>query len=61
MFFGFQIFGLVYIASSEAGIIQATIPIFTMIFSIIFLKERPSILQKLSILLSVAGVVYIFL
>ncbi|MCS4517198.1 hypothetical protein JTS93_18350 [Clostridium botulinum] len=32
MFFGFQIFGLVYIASSEAGIIQATIPIFTMIF-----------------------------
>ncbi|EQB3099488.1 DMT family transporter [Clostridium botulinum] len=60
MFFGFQIFGLVYIASSEAGIIQATIPIFTMIFSIIFLKERPSILQKLSILLSVAGVVYIF-
>ncbi|MBY6899060.1 DMT family transporter [Clostridium botulinum] len=60
MFFGFQIFGLVYIASSEAGIIQATIPIFTMIFSIIFLKEHPSILQKLSILLSVAGVVYIF-
>ncbi|APC79639.1 TPA: DMT family transporter [Clostridium botulinum] len=60
MFFGFQIFGLVYIASSEAGIIQATIPIFTMIFSVIFLKERPSVLQKLSILLSVAGVVYIF-
>ncbi|MBU5483266.1 DMT family transporter [Clostridium sp. MSJ-11] len=60
MSFGFQIFGLVYISSSEAGIIQATIPIFTMIFSTIFLKERPSILQKISILLSVAGVVYIF-
>ncbi|MEW9096034.1 MAG: DMT family transporter [Clostridiaceae bacterium] len=60
MSFGFQIFGLVYISSSEAGIIQATIPIFTMIFSITFLKERPNILQKISILLSVAGVVYIF-
>ena len=60
MFFGFQIFGLVYISSSEAGIIQAAIPIFTMILSIIFLKERPSILQKISMLLSVAGVVYIF-
>lgn len=61
MFFAFQIFGLVYISSSEAGIIQATIPIFTMIFSVIFLKEYPSITQKLSILLSVSGVIYIFL
>ncbi|NFA59732.1 DMT family transporter [Clostridium sporogenes] len=60
MFFGFQIFGLVYISSSEAGIIQATIPIFTMIFSVIFLKENPKLLQKLSIFLSVAGVIYIF-
>ncbi|KOR26562.1 DMT family transporter [Clostridium sp. L74] len=60
MFFGFQIFGLVYISSSEAGIIQATIPIFTMIFSVIFLNESPKLLQKLSIFLSVAGVIYIF-
>jgi drug/metabolite transporter (DMT)-like permease len=60
MFFGFQIFGLVYISSSEAGIIQATIPIFTMILSIIFLKENPSTLQKISMLISVLGVAYIF-
>ena len=60
MFFTFQIFGLVYISSSEAGIIQATIPIFTMIFAAVFLKEKSSTLQKASLTLSVAGVIYIF-
>lgn len=61
MFFAFQAFGLTYISSSEAGIIQATVPIFTLIFSIFFLKEYPSMLQKISLLLSAAGVIYIFL
>ncbi len=60
MFFAFQVFGLVYISSSEAGIIQATVPIFTLILSIVFLKEHPSMLQKTSLFLSVAGVVYMF-
>ncbi|WP_315116492.1 DMT family transporter [uncultured Clostridium sp.] len=60
MFFAFQIFGLVHVSSSEAGIIQATTPIFTMIFATVFLKEHSSGLQKASLLLSVAGVVYIF-
>lgn len=60
MFFGFQIFGLVHISSSEAGIIQATIPIFTMILASIFLKESSSNLQKISLFLSVTGVIYIF-
>ncbi len=40
MFFAFQVFGLVYTSSSEAGIIQAAIPIFTMIFAAYFLNER---------------------
>jgi len=61
MFFASQAFGLTYISSSEAGIIQATVPIFTLIFSIFFLKEYPSMLQKISLLLSAAGVIYIFL
>ena len=60
MFFSFQIFGLVYVSSSEAGIIQATIPVFTMILATIFLKEYCSNSQKLSLLLSVLGVIYIF-
>lgn len=60
LFFTFQTFGLVYISSSEAGIIQATIPIFTMLLASIILKEHSTNKQKLSLLLSVAGVVYIF-
>lgn len=59
-FFAFQIFGLVYISSSEAGIIQAIIPILTMILASIFLKETTSSLQKMALILSVCGVIYIF-
>ncbi|MGV3136928.1 DMT family transporter [Brevibacillus agri] len=60
LFFGLQTFGLVYTTSSEAGIITATVPIFTMIMAALFLKETSTWLQKLSTLLSVAGVVFIF-
>lgn len=57
--FGFQIFGLQFIQSSEAGIIFAAGPVFTMILASYFLKEKTTILQKLSILLSIFGVLYI--
>ncbi|MED1946734.1 MULTISPECIES: DMT family transporter [Brevibacillus] len=60
LFFTLQAFGLVYTTSSEAGIIQATVPIFTMIMAAFFLGESSTWLQKLSTLLSVGGVVYIF-
>lgn len=60
LFFTFQTFGLVHISSSEAGIIQATIPVFTMIMASIVLKEHSTKKQKLSLLLSVTGVIYIF-
>ncbi|MCM3340182.1 DMT family transporter [Paenibacillus sp. MER TA 81-3] len=60
MFFAFQAFGLVYASSSEAGIIQAAVPILTMLLASYFLKERSSLWQKLSVALSVAGVIYIF-
>lgn len=60
-FFGLQTFGLVYATSSEGGILQSVTPIFTMILAAIFLKERTTNYQKASILLSVAGVVYIFI
>ncbi|TYR81397.1 DMT family transporter [Priestia megaterium] len=61
LFFTFQAFGLVYTSSSEAGIIQATIPIFTLILAALFLKEHSSSWQKLSIFLSVSGVIFIFM
>ena len=49
------------VASSEAGLFIATIPIATMALAAIFLKEKTTWLQKLSIFLSVAGVAVITL
>ncbi len=60
LFFTFQTFGLAYASSSEAGIILATVPIFTLILASIYLKERTLPLQKASVLLSVSGVIFIF-
>jgi drug/metabolite transporter (DMT)-like permease len=61
MFFAFQTFGLEYASSSEAGILSAAIPIFTLILATIFLKEHTTGLQKISVLASVLGVIYITL
>ncbi|MBG9773970.1 DMT family transporter [Brevibacillus laterosporus] len=60
IFFVLQVFGLQYTSSSEAGIIQATVPIFTLLIASLFLKERSSGWQKASLFLSVAGVIFIF-
>lgn len=59
--FGFQAFGLQYTNSSEAGMLGAVVPVFTMILASFFLNEKTTKLQKLSILLSVSGVIYITL
>ncbi|AFS78997.1 putative drug/metabolite transporter [Gottschalkia acidurici 9a] len=59
MFFGFQTFGLIHASSSEAGILMAAAPVFTLILATYFLKEKTNILQKISIVLSVLGVIYI--
>lgn len=58
-FFGFQTFGLQYATSSEAGIILASAPIFTMIMASYFLDEKSNIYQKASISISLVGVLYI--
>lgn len=60
LFFAFQAFGLVHTSSSEAGILQAVTPIFTLLLATFFLKERSTGRQRLAILLSVLGVVYLF-
>lgn len=49
------------VASSEAGLFIATIPIATMILAAIFLKEKTTTLQKVSIVFSVLGVALISL
>lgn len=61
LFFVLQTYGLVYTTSAEAGIIHAAAPIFTMMLAALFLKERSTGLQKLFTLLSVAGVIFMFL
>jgi len=61
LFFTLQTYGLVYTTSGEAGIINATVPIFTMLLASFFLKERSNWLQKGFTLLTVAGVVFIFM
>ena len=60
LFFTFQVFGLIYTSSSEAGIIQATIPIFTLLSASLFLKEYAGKGQKFFLYFSVMGVIFIF-
>lgn len=59
LFFAFQVFGLARTSSSEAGMIQATVPIFTLLLAILILKERAKRGQLISVCLSVLGVVYL--
>lgn len=59
-FFTLQTFGLQRASSSEGGILYAATPILTMLLAAVFLKETTTVLQKLSIFLSVFGVVFIF-
>ncbi|GAA3400920.1 DMT family transporter [Paenibacillus hodogayensis] len=60
LFFSFQMFGLSYTTSSEAGIVQATAPALTTIIAYFALGERPGLWQKLSVVLSMAGVIFMF-
>ena len=60
MFFGFQTFGLQYASSSEAGILLASSPVFTLILATYLLNEKTN-LFKISIIISVVGVIYITL
>ncbi|KZE70426.1 transporter [Paenibacillus elgii] len=59
-FFAFQAFGLVHAGSAEGGILYAFTPVITMLLASWFLKERTNAKQKLSIFLSVFGVVFVF-
>lgn len=59
LFFALQTFGLQHSTASEAGIVFALTPIITLIAASFFLKERTTLLQKIGIVLSIAGILYI--
>lgn len=61
LFFSLQLLGLQRVFSSEAGIIQATTPLMTMILATVILKEKTARKQKIFMLISLTGVVYISL
>ncbi len=61
LYFIFETTGIQLTTSSEAGIMIALIPVVVTILGIIFLDEKPNILQIIFILLSVAGVLLIVL
>jgi len=61
VYFTMEAIGIKYTSSSEAGIMIALIPIVVMVLAMIFLKERPSIIQKFFILISVLGVILIII
>ncbi|MRN56272.1 DMT family transporter [Paenibacillus monticola] len=60
-FFTLQAFGLQRSTSAEGGILYAFTPVVTLLLASLFLKERTTLPQKLSIFLSVFGVVFIFI
>lgn len=59
LMFAMQTIGLQFTTASEAGILSAATPVFTLILAMLFLKEKNSFRQILSVILSVGGVIYI--
>ncbi|MGA0351321.1 MAG: DMT family transporter [Acholeplasmataceae bacterium] len=57
--FAFEMYGVKFSQSSEAGMIIALIPVFVAILSFMFSSEKPTIKQVLFILISVTGVIFI--
>ena len=61
LFFSLQAFGLLYISSSEAGIIEAITPVCVGILGIVILGERVNAKQFLCFFMAIAGIVCLFL
>lgn len=58
-YFIFETIGIKYTSSSEAGMMIALIPVIVTILAIIFLNERPKLVQIIFVLISVIGVLFI--
>ena len=61
LFFSFQTEGLKYTTALDAGILSAIMPILTVIFAAVLLKEKNNLMQGVSIILSSAGIIYILI
>ena len=59
LYYILEALGVKLTTASESGIIIACIPIMTMIFSIIFLKDKPTKLQRFFMVLTVAGAIIV--
>lgn len=59
VYFIFESLGLNLTSSFEAGLMISLIPVITVVFSVIFLKERVKLIQVLFMLMSVGGVLFI--
>jgi drug/metabolite transporter (DMT)-like permease len=57
---GLQFFGLYFLNSVTVTFILNLTPIFVLVFGIIFLKERPTTVQLIGILLTIFGVIIFF-
>ena len=55
----FESYGLKYVATSVAGVLFALIPVVVTVLGVLFLKEKPALVQIISILVSVSGVAVI--
>lgn len=61
LYFIFETVGIALTSASEASIVVALIPVFTVFFAIFFLKERPTALRLTFAAVSVSGVILIAL
>ena len=61
LFFSFQALGLLYISSSEAGVINALIPVSVGILGMFFLGEKLTPKKFGYFFISIAGIVFLFL
>ena len=56
LYFFFEEYGIVYTNTSFSGVMIAIVPLVTLILAAIFLKERPTLLQAASCVLSILAV-----
>jgi len=61
LYYPLETFGIALTTSSESGTVLACVPIVTIILSALVLKEPPTKLQVISILVSAAGVIILVL
>lgn len=56
LYFIFELYGLSLVSSALSGVIIALVPVAVMIFSSLFLHEKPTLIQAIFTLLSIVGV-----